>query len=287
MPNEVSSDLTTSDLVVEARQIEHHYDAAQPVLRGVDFIARRGSVTALIGANGSGKSTLSRILAGILEPTAGVVRRFGRELPAGANVSAPSARLGYVSQDAALDPEMTGHEILLLFAALYGLSRAHRVQRLAELAMCLGLESWLDQRVDTLSGGQRRRLHLAAGMIHDPELLCLDEPGVGLDPDGVSLLWGELENRAQAGRSVVIVTHDLTAAERHADYVAILDRGQLVASGSPQELVAEHPPSLREVYQQFTGREPEDLEPAGQRQKLRRPGRRRHGGMGTGGGGRR
>ncbi len=283
MPNEVSAsdstardraprdgatrDGATRDAVAEVCAVEYHYDGGQPVLRGVDFTARGGTVTVLIGANGSGKSTLSRILAGILQPRSGVVRFLGEPMGNRVDRANLSARLGYVSQDAALDPEMTGREILTLFAALHGLRRDRRSQRLVEVVTGLGLESWLDRRVDTLSGGQRRRLHLAAGMIHDPELLCLDEPGVGLDPDGVSLLWNELENRARAGRAVVIVTHDLAAAERYAGIVAILDRGRLVACGPPKELLSEQAPSLREVYQLHTGREPETLGPGGRGRK--------------------
>ncbi|MEM7583457.1 MAG: ABC transporter ATP-binding protein [Acidobacteriota bacterium] len=246
MPNEA----TATDIVVKARQIEHAYDAAQPVLRGVDFTARRGTLTVLAGANGSGKSTLVRILAGVLEPSSGEVHFADRAL-------ATRGGPGYVAQDAALDPEMTGGETLELFAALYGLARSQCASRIAEVAASIGLEGWLDQRIDVLSGGQRRRLHLAAGMLHDPELLCLDEPGVGLDPDGVTMLWAELERRARAGCAVVIVSHDLITAERHAGVVAMLEAGRVAAIGPPAELIAAHPPDLQAVYRHVTGRAPE------------------------------
>jgi ABC-type multidrug transport system ATPase subunit len=134
----------------------------------------------------------------------------------------------------------------------------------AELAAGFGVDSHLSRRVSTWSGGLRRRLHLAAGMIHDPELLLLDEPTAGLDPEGRRLLWADLEARAERGRSVAIVTHDLAAAERHAGTVAILDRGALVAAGSPQELLAVdggRAADLTEVFRRRTGRDVADLLP--------------------------
>ena len=262
-----------AEVAAAARGIRHRYGAGEPVLRGVDLVVPGGALTALIGANGSGKTTLLRILAGILEPTAGTVR-----LPGGRRSGAADRRLlGYLSQDPALDPEMTCGEILTLIAALHGVRRRARRRRVADLAASFGIEPALGRRVDRLSGGQRRRLHVAAGMLHDPLLLCLDEPTAGLDPEGSALLWAELESRSRRGRATVIVTHDLAAAERHAAEVCFLDRGQIVAAGAPRELVAEHPPSLAEVYRRLTGRAPAALAPAS-----RSPARRSPAGRGQG-----
>ena len=256
MPNEPATHESKAGLAAVARGIRHRYDAGEAVLRGIDLEVERGVVTALIGANGSGKTTLLRILAGILEPTAGSLA-----WPGPARATDPRRQRGYVAQDPALDPEMTCGEILTLFAALHGVGRGERPGRLAAVAESFGLTKSLSRRVDQLSGGQKRRLHLAAGMLHDPTLLCLDEPGAGLDPDGASNLWVELGRRAQEGAAVVIVTHDLAAVERCADTVLILEQGALVGAGAPRDLVAEHPPDLAAVYSRLTGREASALRP--------------------------
>ena len=252
-----------SDPAARARGVGHRFGGTT-ALAGVDLELRHGAITALVGANGSGKTTLLRILAGVLEPGAGEVEVLGIGQPARGDRRALRRRVSYISQDPALDPEMTGGEILALAAALYGLPRRRRGRRVAELAASFGVESHLSRRVSTWSGGLRRRLHLAAGMIHDPELLLLDEPTAGLDPEGRRLLWEDLAARARQGRSVAIVTHDLAAAERHAGSVAILDRGALVAVGSPEELRAVDggtAADLTEAFRRRTGRDAADLLP--------------------------
>ncbi len=244
-----------------------HRFGGTTVLAGVSLELRRGEITALVGANGAGKTTLLRILAGILAPNAGEVEVLGIARPASSDGRARRdlrARVSYISQDPALDPEMTGGETLTLAAALYGVDRRRRRQQMAELAVAFGFDSHLSRRVSTWSGGLRRRLHLAAGMIQDPELLLLDEPTAGLDPQGRRLLWTDLEARVQRGRSVAVVTHDLAAAECHAAHVVILDRGALVAAGSPLELRAvdaDTTADLTEAFRRRTGRDVADLLP--------------------------
>jgi ABC-type multidrug transport system ATPase subunit len=248
------------------RGVGHRYGGT-PALAGVELALPAGGITALVGANGSGKTTLLRILAGVLAPSEGEVEVLGVGQPARRDHRTRRAlarRASYVSQDPALDPEMTGGEILALAATLYGVRRRERRQRVAELAARFGVASHLERRVGAWSGGLRRRLHLAAGMVHDPELLLLDEPTAGLDPEGRRLLWGDLEARARNGRAVAIVTHDLTAAERHAGTVAILDRGAVVAVGHPAELLTVGGGTvadLTEAFRHRTGRDVADLLP--------------------------
>jgi len=252
--------------VARARKVGHRFGGTT-ALAGVDLELLRGRITALVGANGSGKTTLLRILAGILEPSAGEVEVLGIARPARSGRRTRRAlrrRASYLSQEPALDPEMTGGEILALAATLYGVRRPCRRRRVAELAATFGVGSHLARRVSTWSGGLRRRLHLAAGMIHDPELLLLDEPTAGLDPEGRRLLWEDLEARAKRGRSVAIVTHDLAAAERHAATVAILDRGALVAAAPPAELLdvdGDRAADLKEAFRRRTGRDVAELLP--------------------------
>jgi ABC-2 type transport system ATP-binding protein len=236
-----------------------------PALAGVDLDLPRGTVTALLGPNGAGKTTLLRLLAGLLVADGGEVEVLGVRQPAAARprtVRALRRRIGYVSQDPALDPEMTGREILALMAALHGVclgkEKEGRGERIARLAEAFGLGAHLDRPVAAWSGGLRRRLHLAAGMIHDPELLLLDEPTAGLDPEADEALWAELVRRAGEGVAVAVATHDLAAAERHAGWVALLDGGRLIAEGNPGELMVRHGcASLGELYRRLLGRDPE------------------------------
>jgi ABC-2 type transport system ATP-binding protein len=230
-------------------------------LSGVDLDLPRGAVTALLGVNGAGKTTLLRLLAGLLPPSAGELSVLGCEQPAAAGPRRSRAlrrRLSYVPQELALDPEMTGRETLALFATLHGVAWRERGRRVDALAQAFGTTEPLGRPVAVWSGGQKRRLHLAAGMLHDPEILLLDEPTAGLDVPGCDFLWAELARRARAGATVVVATHDLPAAERQADFVVILDRGRVAAAGPPGELAAgAAPPTLLAAFRRVTGKEPE------------------------------
>ncbi len=230
-------------LAALASGVHHTFPEGMKALEGAEVGLRLGALTALVGANGAGKSTLLRILAGILAPSEGRVWILGCEQPGRAPARVARslrARVGYVPQSPAFDPEMTGRETLELCAALQGVPRAERRLRVEALAEMSGTAEHLDRRLDTYSGGLKRRLHVAAGMIHDPELLLLDEPGAGMDARGDSFLWAELRRRAQRGRAVAIITHDLAATEREAHRVVILERGKVIAEGAPGELVARH-----------------------------------------------
>jgi ABC-type multidrug transport system ATPase subunit len=232
-----------------ARRVSQEHAAEMRVLDKVDLDLRRGTITAILGPNGAGKTTLLRLLAGLLAPSEGCVDVLGVRTPAAASRwrgwrggwgRSLRRRIGYVPQRSALDPEMTGAETLLFLANLCGVARRQRARRVADLAATFGVSHCLARRVGGWSGGERRRLHLAAGLVHDPDLLLLDEPTAGLDPGGAGVLWGELERRAAAGRAVAVVTHDLDGAERHAGLVVLLDRGRMVARGTPAELVSAH-----------------------------------------------
>lgn len=208
-------------MTASLRGVGVRFAHAAPALAEIDLEALPG-LTAVVGPNGAGKTTLLRVLAGLLRPDSG-------------NVEIPGDRrlIGYIPQDLALDPEMTGRETLALLAALHGVPRQKRPDRIERLAESFGTAGHLDRPVASWSGGLKRRLHLAAGMIHDPDLLLLDEPTAGLDAEGNDFLWAELKRRAAAGRAVVIVTHDLAAADLHADRIVALHRGRIVEEPRP------------------------------------------------------
>jgi ABC-2 type transport system ATP-binding protein len=254
-----------------ARRVGHRFATRGrgPVLVEVDLDLPRGTLTALAGANGAGKTTLLRILAGLLAPAEGSVVVLGVEQPAaagGRRARALRARLAYVPQEPALDPEMSGRETLELLAALHGLARATRARRIAELAATFGIASHLPRPIAAWSGGLKRRLHVAAGMLGEPELLLLDEPTAGLDVEGSDAVWAELARRARVGAAVAVVTHELAAAERLADQVVILDAGRVAAAGSPAALLAAHGGAdLVEVYRRVTGGDAAELVPRRER----------------------
>lgn len=225
--------------VIVARGLRHRYPGGGEILAGLDLTLAASELAVLIGANGAGKTTLLRILGGFLTPNAGQVEVLGVTDPAQARRARCRdlfRRLAYIPQEPALDPELTGRETLALLASLYGLRGDEQRRRLEDLAATYGLASHLDQRVGTWSGGLKRRLHLAAGLIHDPALLLLDEPTAGLDPESADRLWRDLARRAHSGRAVLVVSHDLDAVERHAQRLMMLERGTLVLDGTPGEL---------------------------------------------------
>ena len=203
-------------MTASLRGVGVRFAHAAPALAEIDLDVSPG-LTVLTGPNGAGKTTLLRVLAGLQRPDSGNV-----------DIPRDRRRIGYIPQEIALDPEMTGRETLALLAALHGVPKRERTDRIARLAESFGTAGHLDRAVASWSGGLKRRLHLAAGMIHDPDLLLLDEPTAGLDKEGNDFLWAELKQRAAAGRAVVMVTHDLDSAERHADRIVTLRQGRIV-----------------------------------------------------------
>jgi ABC-2 type transport system ATP-binding protein len=229
---------TDAETAVVARALTKRYGNGVVALDQLDLNIRRAGITALIGNNGSGKTTLLKLLAGLLTPNSGSAQTLGCD-PATQPISLRT-RLGYVSQAVELDPEMTGQETLSLFATLHGLPRATRHARVAALAESFGLAEHLPRSVSTYSGGLRQRLHLALGVLHEPELLLLDEPTAALDPAGRSFVWQLLQRLCNEGRTVVVTSHDLAEVSQHCQAIALLHGGRALATGSPAEVVAVH-----------------------------------------------
>jgi ABC-2 type transport system ATP-binding protein len=221
-----------------ARALTKRYANGVLALDQLDLDIGRASITALIGNNGAGKTTFLKILAGLLTPDSGSAQALGCH-PA-TRATWLRARLGYVSQAVELDPEMTAWETLSLFATLYGLPRATRHALVAALAESFGLAEHLPRFVSTFSGGLRQRLHLALGVLHEPELLLLDEPTAALDPAGRAFVWHFLPRLRDEGRTIIVVSHDLAEVSQHCQAIALLHKGRLLASGSPADVIAAH-----------------------------------------------
>ena len=219
--------------LIELRNISKTYGNVT-ALRELDLTVPEGCLYGLLGPNGAGKTTAMRILATLLAPEQGAVRVDG--VDALADPRAVRRLLGYVAQDVAIDKILSGRELLQLQGDLYHLRRGHRDERIAELIRRLDMADWIDRRCGTYSGGMRRRLDLAAGLLHRPRLLVLDEPTVGLDIESRSAIWQLLRQLVQEGTTVLLSSHYLEEVEALADRMAIIDDGRVIAEGTPTEL---------------------------------------------------
>jgi ABC-2 type transport system ATP-binding protein len=220
--------------VTGLRKSFHVKGATVAALTGIDLAVAPGEIFGLLGPNGAGKTTTLRILTTLLPADA------GEALVAGADVRRDPAlvrrRIGYVGQLGGADINATGRENLLLAGRLYGLSAGDADRRCAELLGVFGLAELAARSVRTYSGGQRRRLEVALGIMHRPRVLFLDEPTTGLDPQNRANLWDQLRELREGGTTVFITTHYLDEADQLSDRVAIVDHGRVIALGSPEEL---------------------------------------------------
>ncbi|HTP98081.1 MAG TPA: ATP-binding cassette domain-containing protein [Casimicrobiaceae bacterium] len=217
------------------------------VVRGLSFTIRRGDCFGLLGPNGAGKTTTLRCCLGLIEPDAGTIEMVGEPVPKAAREA--RVRVGVVPQMDNLDPDFTVRENLLIYGSYFGLSRAVLEDRIPSLLEFAGLASKRDVGIRTLSGGMKRRLTLARALVNDPELLILDEPTTGLDPQARHLIWDGLRQLLSQGKTILLTTHFMDEAERLATRVAVIDHGMLIASDSPRNLLAKHvEPEVIEVY---------------------------------------
>lgn len=217
-------------------------------LDGLDLTVRRGEVIGLLGSNGSGKSTLIRVIAGLLAPTSGTVTVLGERQPD----RRVSGRIGYMTQSPALYEDLTVRENLVFFGRLYGLSRGEAKRRAAAMAELVALENKTDVPVNQLSGGMRQRTNLACALIHQPEVLLLDEPTVGVDPRLRRGLWEYFHRLNGEGATIVVSTHIVAEVER-CHRVVMIQQGRTIATGSPEELrQATNAATLEDAYLAFS-----------------------------------
>ena len=220
---------------IVAENLVRHFGDVHAV-NGIDLTVKAGEIFGFLGPNGAGKSTAVRMLTTLLRPTSGTARVAGYDVAKQPNEV--RRRIGVALQDAAIDPLMTGNELLQLQAVLYGIPSSKTASRAGELLERVGLTAAADRRVGTYSGGMRRRLDLALSLIHQPSVLFLDEPTTGLDPMSRLTLWEEVRRLNQEGTTVMLTTQYLEEADQLADRIAIIDKGTIVREGRPSELKA-------------------------------------------------
>ena len=206
-------------------------------LNGLNLEVPKGSLYGLLGPNGAGKSTALRILCTLLAPDSGNIEVGGRNVLL--EEKETRRRLGYVAQDVAIDKILTGRELLQLQGDLYHLDKKYKKKRIEELIERLDMHEWIDRRCGSFSGGMKRRLDLSSGLLHEPELLILDEPTVGLDIESRSVIWGLLKELRNNETTILLSSHYLEEVDELADEMAIIDKGKVIASGKPDDLKKE------------------------------------------------
>jgi ABC-2 type transport system ATP-binding protein len=226
--------------MIETHQLRKTFPTRQknaPVVeavKGIDLQVREGEIFGFLGPNGAGKTTALRILTTLIPPTSGEAKVGGYDVVR--DSGKVRREIGYVSQAGGADVTATARENLMLQAQLYGMNRQQALVRSNELLAALELESFADRIVKTYSGGQRRRLDLALGMVHRPKMLFLDEPTTGLDPQSRAHLWDEVRRLNTQGTTIFLTTHYLEEADVLANRLAIMDHGEIVAEGTPNAL---------------------------------------------------
>jgi ABC-2 type transport system ATP-binding protein len=209
-------------------------------VNAISFDVKDGEIFGLLGPNGAGKSTLIRMLTTLVVPSAGTARVAGADI-----VKDPDAvrrAIGVIPQAMTSDQELSAEENLLIFAKLYGVPRAKRIKLTAELLAAVELTQWADKPVKNLSGGMRRRVEIARGLVHEPKIFFLDEPTTGLDPVSRTAVWEMLRRiKAERDLTILITTHYMDEADKLCDRIAIVDHGELKALDSPMQLKAAVP----------------------------------------------
>ena len=233
--------------IIEIERLNKSFGQVHAV-QDLSFRVKRGELFAFLGVNGAGKSTTISILCGQLQKDSGSVRIGGCDVDR--NLGEITRKIGVVFQNSLLDQPLSVRENLRSRAALYGIRGAAFEKRMAELAELLDFADLLDRTVGKLSGGQRRRIDIARALLHNPEILILDEPTTGLDPQTRRLLWNVIEDlRRQNGMTVFLTTHYMEEAA-DADYIVILDSGKIVAEGTPLELKNKYTGDYITIYGQ-------------------------------------
>jgi len=234
------------DRVLSVQGLVKRYGGNE-VVRGLSFDIRRGECFGLLGPNGAGKTTTLRCCLGLVDPDGGTIELVGEPVPRAAREA--RIRVGVVPQMDNLDPDFTVTENLVVYGRYFGIDRPTLAKRIPKLLEFAGLGSRATAHIRTLSGGMKRRLTLARALVNDPELLILDEPTTGLDPQARHLIWDGLRQLLAQGKTILLTTHFMDEAERLATRLAVIDHGRMIATDAPRALIAEHvEPEVVEVF---------------------------------------
>jgi lipooligosaccharide transport system ATP-binding protein len=232
--------------VLSARNLRKSYGDLV-VVDGLNLSIQRGECFGLLGPNGAGKTTTLRLMLGLITPDAGELQLLDHAVPLHAR--AARLRVGVVPQIDNLDPDFTVAENLLVYGRYFGMSDAAIEARMPELLEFANLTHKRDVKVPTLSGGMKRRLTLARALVNDPEVIFLDEPTTGLDPQARHLIWQRLRELTARGKTLLLTTHFMDEAERLCHRLAVMDNGRIISEGSPRELIAQNiEPQVVEVF---------------------------------------
>jgi len=239
-------------MIIEVKDLVKTYPGGVEAVRGVTFDVKEGEFFGFLGPNGAGKTTTMNMLVNLVKKTSGTIRIDGFDLEK--QPGEIYKRIGFAMQEIGLDETATAREMMELHGRLYHLPKQRIDEQTAKLLKLVELEKVADRYASTYSGGMRRRFDLALSLIHEPRVLFLDEPTQGLDPHARQLIWNHLRELNKQGMTVFLTTHFMDEAEALCDRIAIMDKGQIVTSGTVEELLARHQEkSLEDVFLKTTG----------------------------------
>ncbi|MBI1890716.1 MAG: ATP-binding cassette domain-containing protein [Burkholderiales bacterium] len=231
----------SSTAILSVANLRKSYGTGQmrsTVIDGISFELRRGECYGLLGPNGAGKTTTMRLCLGLTAPDSGEINLVGKAIPLDARPA--RVRVGVVPQGDNLDPDFTVSENLLVFGRYFKLRDEEIKARIPKLLEFANLTAKADARIIELSGGMKRRLTLARALINDPDLIFMDEPTTGLDPQARHMIWDRLKTLLSEGKTILLTTHFMDEAERLCDRLAVIDHGKMIAEGTPRTLIAQH-----------------------------------------------
>jgi len=239
--------------IIKVDQLTKFYKGnATPAVNNVSFSIKRNEIFGLLGPNGAGKTTLISVLCGLYKPSSGKV--FINDTDLHQHLKSLKKIIGIVPQDIALYPTLTAKENLLFFGNVYGLNRKYLEDKIDECFTMLDLEKSKNKKINTFSGGMKRRINIVAGLLHNPEILFLDEPTVGIDIHSKKIIIDYLSEINRKGTTIIYTSHLIAEAEDFCSYIAIMNKGKIISEGKPAELIQSfaNTKDLEEVFLQLT-----------------------------------